>query len=320
MRSFGEIWAPTATGLLVPSGHLSESAGRARMTFVHAKSSAIELEHLYAESGLPISPSCPLAKLIDNAKRLSDGWLLNEWDGLTRINAMYSCHLQRIAEAMLPLATVARRGRYLEHLTSSELDFFKRGASAAKDVLWELELWSLLRDAGAPAELRDPPDIVVPIDYAVLGIACKKVYSEKNVAKVLSEAVEQVEGEFDVGVVAVNLDELTPADHVLKVRTERDMARMLQARCDEFVRQHERHLHKYLSTRRLIAAMVSIHVVAEVEEWNSSFNNCRQSTVWNIPGLAERKQALVRHFERMILDIPHGSVASAASQGDARPS
>jgi hypothetical protein len=285
------------------------------MTFVHAKTSALDLEKLYAASHIPISPACALAKLIDNAKRLSDGWLLNEWEGLTRINAMYSCHLQRIAEAVLPLAAVADRRTYLERLTTAEVDFFKRGASPAKDVLWELEVWSLLRDAGALAELRDPPDVVVPIDDAMLGIACKKIYSEKNVEKVLSEAVSQVEGDFNVGVVAMNLDESTPAEHVLKVRTEREMAEMLQAECQAFVKRHERHFRKYLSTGRLIAALVSVHVVAEVEEWSSTFNNCRQSLVWNIPGLPENKQTLVRRFERIVLDIPdRAAVASTTNR------
>ena len=308
MRKFGEIWSPTDSGIFVPSGHVTEVSDRRRITFAHAKSNALEIEKLYTTNNLELSPESGLAKLIENAKKLSDGWLMNQWDGLGRINAMYSLHLQRIAEAILPLAKIPNRRKYLEELMSGEVDFFKRQASRAKDILWELELWALLSEAGSHPVLQDPPDIVLPIEDRTLGIACKKVYSEKNVEKILSEAVSQVEGSYDIGVVAVNLDELVPEECVLKVDTERQMAHMLQGECSDFVHRHERHFRKYLSTGRLVAALFSVHVVAEVAEWNGTFNNCRQSLVWNIPGLVPEKERLLRRFEQIVVSAPSAVV------------
>jgi hypothetical protein len=132
--------------------------------------------------------------------------------------------------------------------------------------------------------LQDPPDIVLNFNVGNLGIACKKIYSEKNVEKTLSQAVEQVE-DFEVGVVAMNIDDLTPADTVLRVSNQREMDSILQRHSAEFLQRHERHFRKYLSKGRLVAALVSVHVIADVAEWRVRYNNSRQSTFWSIPGL-----------------------------------
>ena len=300
-KHFGEVWISVGSGILVPSGHIWESSDRQKTNFVQVKARAQEIEQLYATAGLTMSPACVLARLIDNAKTLSDRWLANDMADATMLHAFYALQLQRIADAILPLVNVSGRERYLSGLMSGEIDFFKREPSYAKDILWELELWSLLRERHASASLQDPPDIVLELAGRTLAIACKKIYSEKNVEKVLSEAVGQVEANYDVGVVAINLDELTPADTILKVKTESEMTRMLQAHTSSFLHRHERHFRKYLSKGRLVAALVSVNVIADVTEWDVPFNNSRQSTVWTIPGLAAEKESLVHRFQQIIV-------------------
>jgi len=86
-----------------------------------------------------VARTCGLARLIENAKHLSDRWL-TQLEGMSIVNAFYAMHLQRVADAVLPLKAVAARKKYLRRLTAGELDFFHRGASEAKDALWELEL------------------------------------------------------------------------------------------------------------------------------------------------------------------------------------
>ncbi len=300
-RTFGQMWVPTHSGVLVPTGHVAESSVRYKTNFVQVKARAHEIEQLYASVALTMSPVCGLAKLIENAKTLSDKWLMNDLEQTSTINAFYALHLQRVADAVLTLADVPDKKRYLRKLMSGEIDFFSRGPSQAKSFLWELELWSLLRERGAEAILEDPPDIVITLSGKTLGIACKKIFSENNVEKVLSEAVNQVKDCYDVGVVAINIDDLTPGNMVLKVNTEREMAHLLQDVCAKFLSRHERHFRKYLSTGRLVAALVAVHVIADVKEWEVAINNSRQSTVWTIPGLAPEKESLLHQFQQIIL-------------------
>ena len=105
--------------------------------------------------------------------------------------------------------------KFLTVFTSGSLNLQQRDNSLAKNMLWELELWSILRRRSFSATLREPPDIVVIFEGAMVGIACKKLYSENNVEKVLSEAVGQIEAVFDYGIVAVNLDDLILPDQIL---------------------------------------------------------------------------------------------------------
>jgi len=291
---------PTDSGILVPSGCVEDSSERRKTNFVQVKANAQEIEELYVRADLTMSPVCGLAKLIENAKMLSDKWLMNDMEQISTIDAFYALHLQRVAVAVLPLTNVPDNQRYLRKLMSGEVDFFSRGASHAKDILWELELWSLLCGRGAEVMLQDPPDIVISLSGKTLGIACKKIYSENNFEKVLSEAVSQVEDCYDVGVVAINIDELTSENTVLKVNTEHEMTRLLQNECAEFISRHERHFRKYLSTGRLVAVLVAVHVIADVKEWEVRFNNARQSTVWTIPGLTPLKESLVHQFQQLI--------------------
>ena len=204
---------------------------------------------------------------------------------------------------MPSISTVADcpdRSYYLNRLTSGELDFFKRVESDAKNVFWELEFASSLRARCPGLELRDPSDIVIPLLQGQLGVACKKIYSENNIEKTLSVAVSQVK-DFDVGLVALNLDELLPSDAVAKARSQRDLAHMLQAPLGEFLQRHDRHFRKYLSRERIIAAVVVIHSIADMPFWEPRFDVVAEALIWSFPDLTSEKQSLLDEFRRAVI-------------------
>jgi hypothetical protein len=296
-----KLWHSTEAGVLIPNGSVSEASNRSKTNVLHVKSRAVEIEDLYADAGLTMSPTCGLAQLIDNAKLVADRWLTNQTANCTMIDVFYSLHLNRLADAILPLRDVPGKERYLNALTSGDLDCFSHQGSYAKNIFWELELWTILRRGCPSASLQDPPDIVLSLAGGTLGVACKKIYSEKNVEKVLSEAVRQVEGDFSVGVVALSLDELIPPETVLRVRNKMEMDRFLHKHIDDFITRHERHLRKYLSAGRLVSALVSVNVIADVLEWKVRFNNARSSLAWTIPGLPTEKEALLKQFRDIAL-------------------
>ena len=306
MIQTSEIWSTSASGILVHTGTVSDASTQQSTNFLSLKDKAQTIQHLYASAGLSIPESCDLARLIENAKLLSDRWLTNQIAEATMLDVFQALHLDRVADAILPLKDVSGKEKYLRDLCFGDLDFFKHEKSHTKNVFWELELWSSLCRRCSSVRLLDPPDIVIDIDDSVVGIACKKIYSEKNVEKVLSEAVSQVEDHFDVGIVAINLDDLTPPDTVLRARDEAEMYHMLNEHNDAFITRHERHFRKYLSTGRLVSALVSVNMVAEILDWRVPSNNVRQSTIWTIPGLPPEKEALMRQFREIVLAYPFG--------------
>jgi hypothetical protein len=302
LKAVQHNWHRTASGILVPDGMVTDVSNRERTTYLKTKAKGDELERLYLENGIPVPANSDLADLLRNSRLLWENWFLNKIDQLEMIMLFKLLHLDRISEAALPLKTEAERKRYLRDLVSGNLDLFARVRSRTKDIFWELEVWSKLRrKMHGEIHLKEPPDIIVSFGSSKIGLACKKVYSERHVQNVLSEAVHQIEGAFDFGVVAVNLDDLVPADKLLRARTAKEMTETLQALNADFIQRHERHFRKYLSTGRLISALVSTTVIADIAAASPRFNTASQWTIWTIPGLDERKSGLLREFYELVV-------------------
>ena len=295
-KSTQGIWYGRESGLVVPAGTVSDLSQSSSQTYLQIKEKALALEQLYADSGVPLPPTCDLGRLVADAKALSDSWLTNRVDGLQITLLFRVGHLDRIADAVLPLQRVADRTKYLTALTSASLALLDRQKSNAKDVLWELELWSILQRKSFDAVLSEPPDIVVAFEDSKIGIACKKFYSDKHVQNVLSQAVAQIEATFDFGIVAVNLDDLVPPNLILRTPTQQTMSQFISNFNARFLQSHERHFRKYLASGRLLSALVSTSVLADVYRGRTRFNNARQSTIWTIPGLPPEKDRQLKRF------------------------
>lgn len=293
--SHSPIFSESPSGVLVQTGSSSDFTMHASSSYLAIKQRGLELQELYEKNGLAIPTTSYLAKLIEDTTTLSDAWLCNDQSRATAFHLFSASQLDRVATAALPLGVSVKAREFLSSLLSGSLDLLGREQSKAKDTLWELELWQQLVRMGMHATLEEP-DIVVSFDGARIGIACKKFYSEKNVSKVLSQAVSQFETEFDFGIIAINLDDLTPANTILKARSLEQMLEMINQVNYSFIKEHDRHLRKYLAPGRAISALVSTSVIADVPTAKPRFLNSRQSAVWNIPGLPLDKEKQMRNF------------------------
>lgn len=300
-KSTQRIWQTRESGLVIPQGTVSDLSVSSSQTYLAIKEEAVAVEKLYAASKVPLPPTSDLAKLIVDAKALSDAWLMGRADKLSMTVLFRVGLLDRITAAVLPLRDVLDGSKFLRALTSGSLDLLDRKRSSAKDALWELELWSILKRRSFDANLEEPPDIVVNFEDLKIGIACKKLYSERHVQNVLSQAVAQIEPTFDFGIVAINIDDLLPPNQILRTSTQESMSRYISGLNARFLQSHERHFRKYLGSGRLISAFVSTSMLADVYRERTRFNNARQSTVWTIPGLSpEKVQALRKFYDRLM--------------------
>lgn len=295
-KSAKHIWQTRESGLTIPEGTVSDLSVSSSQTYLQIKEEAIAVEELYATSNVPLPATSDLAKLIADAKALSDAWLLGKADNLPMTVLFRVGLLDRVTAAVLPLRDVQDRSKFLSALASGGLDLLDRKRSAAKDVLWELELWSILKRRSFNAHLKEPPDIVVKLEDSEIGIACKKLYSERHVQNVLSQAVAQIESKFDFGIVAISIDDLLPPNQILRTPTHETLGQYISDLNARFLRSHERHFRKYLGSGRLISAFISTSTLADVYRDTTRFNNARQSTVWTIPGLSAEKERALRGF------------------------
>lgn len=295
-----QLWRQMESGLILPAGSLTDSTDASSETYLNIKYKALSVEKLYADSRVPLPDNCDLARLIAEAKSLSDLWLMGQKIGDPLL--FNAAHLKRIAEAILPLRSVVNRARYLTALTSGSLSLRDRELSTAKDVLWEIELWETLLRHGFTAELAEPPDIVISFEGALVGIACKKFYSEKHVQNVLSKAVAQIESSFNFGIIAVNLDDLWTYEDAQTYENIEKAGKAIEVFNERFLALHKRHFHKYLTSGRAIAALVSTDILAEVKHGRARINNASQMTVWTIPGLETEKEKQLRRFHGQLMD------------------
>lgn len=295
------IWRRTSSGVLIPDGRMTDALTRSKGTFLDIKRRAEEIETLYSEAAVPLPPNSGLGRLIQNAKDLWDHWFANDVANLNHEMFFRGLHLVRIAEAVLPLRGEQHVVKYLKFLLLDSLDFFERGASRAKNFLWELEVWGKLRKGTQDVVLCDPPDVVVSCAGTRIGIACKKVYSERHVQNVLSKAVNQVAKDCAFGVVAMNIDDLIQPRVVLREANSAKVSEMLHELNGEFLQRHDRHFRKYLSAGRLISAIVSTSVITDVYEETPQFNNSNQWLVWTMPDLREAQQKAVDGLHNILI-------------------
>lgn len=300
-RNSEQLWLPTKSGLLIPAGMASNLSTSSTQTFLHLKVKAKAVEQLFLDNNVPLPPGCDLADLVADATKLSDAWLMDDRATANPQLLFRVCSIDRIADAVLPLAAVPDRIKYLAALTSGSLDLLQREQSKAKDILWELELWSTLRRRGITATLHEP-DLVVHFEQATIGIACKKLYSEKNVAKVLSEGVSQIEARHKFGVLAVNLDDLLPGGQILQETTQEAMGKRIEKINETFLRKHKRHFLRYLQPGRVISAMVSTNLLADLSSHKPRFTVGSQVTFWTVPGLPPEKLEQLRRFHFQLME------------------
>jgi len=300
-RKKEQLWLPTKSGLIVPAGVASNLTTSSTQTYLHLKDKAKAIKRLYADNNIPLPPGCDLTELVADAQRFSDAWLMNDqatanYQLLFRVSS-----IDRVANAILPLATVPNRKRYLTDLTSGSLDFMQREPSKAKDILWELDLWSTLNSRGIDTDLHEP-DLVVHFEDATVGIACKKLYSDNNVAKVLSEGVHQTESTHKFGLLAINLDDLLAGGQIFKASTQEAMGKIIQQINMDFLVKHKRHFKRYLQPGRVISAIVSTSLLADLSPNKPAFNTASQLTGWAIPGLSPEKQKQLQRFYSQLIE------------------
>jgi len=273
-----------------------------RIDSKNLKEQAELLENLFCDRGLSLSPQSSLGKLISAAhsmarKSPSGTSGTNDWQDF-----FFSMHFFRIVTSLLSLSDFPGIDRYYVLLGTGSLDLLARSQSQAKDIYWELELTALLRNRGLAVQLEDPPDIIWQWDGFRVGIACKKLYSDKNVSKVLSQAVRQVEKYSDFGIAAFNLDDLLPENKVFQ-SIDRDGARRLVERANmHFLEKHHRRFLSYFAGARLISVLASCNVVADIANSKPQFLNVSDRIFFNtrIDALSKQQMDALSEFRRLV--------------------
>lgn len=297
--SFAELWRVAESGLLVRDGYNVNLQTGSSQTYLDLKSRALELNRLYADSDIFLNPLSDLFKLISAAIELSDSWLSGSSKTTEEIAKLLykSNYLDRIIPVALSLRGDPRCAYYLEKLSSGSLDPLTRVESPARNALWELELWGSLKSRSLSARLAEP-DVVVEMKSGPIGFACKKIYSERGVHKVVQIGVRQIEAEGMVGIIAMNIDEIFPAHSVMKAPSVSALSRRVSDLNLEFMGRHEQTLEKYIRPGRVAGVMASTSLFGLID---GRIQQTRQFTFWAPPSSDENVRKHLDEFQRTLI-------------------
>ncbi len=282
-------------GYSIQIGTTSAFTSESSSPYSSIKSKALSLVDLFSSHGLQTKRSASLQSLTDMTIAMSDSWDIGAKEDVTLDHLLAALQIDRIATAALSTRGCDAQKSALRGLLVGSLNLLERKQSKAKDTLWELDLLRVLVGHKIDAKLGEP-DLSVNFSGAPVGFACKKIYSEGNVSKVLSNATAQIEREGEFGIIALNLDDLLPENAILRAPTLQAMSSILVDRIHVFVRTHERHLKKYLTPGRAMSALISCTVIADVESARPRFLNARETIVWQIPGIPDAKAEQMNQF------------------------
>lgn len=288
-------WVKRPSGIVTPDGRCKDFLEYSQNSFVEIKQMAIEVDGMFHEAGIVLNPTCSLRQLIEDAKLLADTSVDGSVDSSERSVHMRGCLALRITQAILSLKDEPNITSHLSRLGSGSLNLFKKGESTVKNFFWEIETFASLKRHGLNP-LFEEPDLSVSIDGVQIGVACKKIYSEKNVGKVLSNAAAQIATRKRPGIVAINLDDLHQLDEPITGSTYGSINQALSDFNVRFIGKHERHLRKYLGSSRITACMISSHHYGDATAEQARLNNYSETTCWAIPNLGGERQRLSDAF------------------------
>lgn len=297
---YGQVWTKLPSNIIIPTGTFHDHSISTGSIFADLSQKIEKIETVFSNANVSVRKDSDLGRLIHEARAFSEAKRMEKSDSLSYNMMFTAMHLDRIVNVVTLLASVDDKQQYLEALVSGTLDFFQRTRSHAKDIFWELEVWSRLLKSTSNVFLREP-DVAIEYDDVCIGIACKKIYSEGHIQKVLSNAVKQIENNYEFGIAAFNIDDLLPGEAVLNLASLKDVLERLDRHNGEFLKKHDRHFRKYLSSGRLIAALISSSIISDTQRDRPRFQNVQQWTIWEMPGLPiECKKHRDRLYEIML--------------------
>ena len=254
-------------------------------TYEHVRSTVERVQAALEQRGFRCRPNSALGSLFQKARVLDEQWQAqtNAQDILTLMQADDAVRIAQAVEAVLDDALAAEP---IRRITKSDMHLTNRQPSQGKDALWELDLLALLRRRGVPARMQEPPDLAVALpgllgDY---GFACKKVYGEASVASQLRKGCNQLRSMGSPGVVAFNLDDLTPERSLLVQPTRQVTNDYLHALNIAFMQRHQLDFEEAVLAGRCDGVLLATAVQADVAGMSPRFNRVTEVTLWTVEG------------------------------------
>lgn len=262
-----------------------------------------KLRELFEQRNIKISELSALSKLLKQATTLSEEWRQGSGANHTR-TLVDSGHANRIIQAVISGASDPGSLECMKRIANKDVDLSQRVSSQGKDALWELEFLAMLKSKGVKAYLSEP-DIVANFLFDDCSIACKKVYSDagRAVESQVRSGVKQIERSGRPGMVALNIDDLVPADVLFKAKTTDAAMDVLADLVRAFLDRHQMRLQRFVKDGRIDGILISVTVPSDIEMSSPTFNQLVQMTLWSLETASIDARARIGQMRGFFKDI-----------------
>jgi hypothetical protein len=263
------------------------------MTYDEMRVLCIELKSELSERGISYHSNSALGQVLRSVENLARDWENGERAGYIR-DIINASHARRIADACIAASTDPGANECLRRVIMKNTNLAERVSSQGKDALWELELSQMLKRRAVAVQHVDPPDLICSLCFGKYPIACKKVYSEKGVEAQVRKGAQQLHEYGLPGLVALNLDDLVPADSVLQSPTFLGAMEYLHSFNADFIRRNQLKMQRFLKDGRCDAILISTATFADIRESERRFNSISTTTLWTIETVSLQARERIR--------------------------
>lgn len=267
----------TTTVRLDPSITGPESIPIATSSYQVVSQRIEEVRRLFAERRVKFHRDSVLAMMFRTADKLAKAVL--EGNRTAPINDVLTIsNANSIAEAILAVQSDKEAQLCFKRIAGDDMDLSQRNRSMGKDYFWELACLQLLRKHHFAALLKEP-DIMMDLDGLAYPVACKKIYSENGVGAQLKKGADQLNDHGYGGLIAINIDDLLPANFWLQDQSHKEAFIALDAFNQQFIENHKSVLRRYVAPGRADGVLVATSGLA-IEGTPASQTLAIVSNIW----------------------------------------
>ncbi|WP_095064585.1 hypothetical protein [Pseudomonas sp. Irchel s3f19] len=233
---------------------------------------------IFAARGIKIRSGSALHQLLKQADKLNQAWIAQREPHIQVI--IDTLHVNRLVDAISQLSDQPGIEQSLKRIASSAMQPNDRGRSQGKDALWELVLQAQLMSNGAKVRAQEP-DLLVELGTTDYPIACKKIWSPANLEKQIQKGCAQLAPFHHAGVIALNLDDLTPPGQVVAQPTKSLAIEFLNRFTMTFIGKYLRLLEQAVVLGRCDGFIVSTAAAAILSQEDTSPYLATHYTLWH---------------------------------------
>lgn len=243
--------------------------------------SALERLHCvqteFERRGWKIHPTSPMGRLI-KANESFIAILKKENRPPTSEESINSGYAHRISIAIQTALPMPDAENLLHRLHKKPFDLGSLHQSLGKDLFWELEFFHRLKEQNARPRLEEP-DIRADFGFGDYSISCKKIYSPRNLNKVLSSAANQIKRSGLPGLVALNIDDATGSKYFPQSKSTSDLLLHCKNLAGAFRDKHAELWAPYFQKNRFDMIIISITVAGPAKDSGYRHINCHWATL-----------------------------------------